>query len=278
VVIDPEIRALYRGVPEGFIEARDALVKRLRDGGRDDDAAAVKKLRRPTVAAWALDQLAEDAPDAIGELLDAGADLAGAQRATLSGRDPKALRDAAARRRESIAGLTEGAVAALRDAGRAPDPHVEDIRGTLEAASVDDEVGGRLRTGTLDRTVRPAAGFGDLSGLHLVSRRDEEPEAEHAPVRSRKGAAADDATRASELEAEVRRLRRDRDAAERKAAAADDARARMAKQVSSMEGRLDAARAKLREAESSASELRMHAKRAAKAFDAAERKRTGSDR
>ena len=51
----------------------------------------------------------------------------------------------------------------------------------------------------------------------------------------------------------------------------------MAEQVASMESRLDAARAKLRDAESSASELRMIAKRAAKAFDAAERKRKGSD-
>ena len=49
----------------------------------------------------------------------------------------------------------------------------------------------------------------------------------------------------------------------------------MAEQVASMQSRLDAARAKLREAESSASELRMSAKRAAKAFDAAERKRKG---
>ena len=274
---DPEISALYRVAPEGFIEARDALAKRLREDGRGDDASTVKKLRRPTVAAWALDQLAEDVPDAIGELLAAGADLAGAQRATLSGRDPSALRDATARRRESIAGLTDRAVAALRAAGRSPDPHVEDIRGTLEAASVDDEVGERLRAGTLEKTVRPTAGFGDVSGLQLVSRRDEDPEAEE-PVRSRKDAAMTGDERASELEAEIRRLRRDRDASERKASAADDARARMAKQVSSMEGRLDTARAKLRDAESTATELRMLAKRAAKAFDAAERKREGRRR
>ena len=50
----------------------------------------------------------------------------------------------------------------------------------------------------------------------------------------------------------------------------------MAEQVASMQSRLDAAREKLRDAESSASELRMNAKRAAKAFDAAERKRKGS--
>ena len=43
-----------------------------------------------------------------------------------------------------------------------------------------------------------------------------------------------------------------------------------------MQTRLDAAREKLRVAQSSATEQRMNAKRAAKAFDAAERKRKGA--
>ena len=271
---EADVRGLYRGAPEGFIAARDALAKRLRDEGRDDEAAEVKKLRRPTVAAWALDRLADDSSDAIGELLDAGAELARAQRATLSGRDPQALRDATATRRELISRLTEMAAEVLRDADRSPDTQLEDIRGTLEAASVDETVAERLRAGTLDRTVQPSAGFGDLTGLQLVSRRDDEPETVQKPApRSRGG---DDEDRARQLEAEVRRLRRDRDAAERKAAAAEDARARLAEQVASMQTRLDASREKLRIAESSATEQRMNAKRAAKAFDAAERKRKGS--
>ncbi|MGZ6545414.1 MAG: hypothetical protein ACXVEI_08895 [Actinomycetota bacterium] len=272
---DADVRALYRGAPEGFIAARDALAKRLRDEGRDGDAAEVKKLRRPTVAAWALDRLADVESDAIGELLNAGAELARAQRATLSGRDPQALRDATTTRRELIVRLTEMAAEVLRDADRSPDVHLEGIRGTLEAASVDETVADRLRAGTLDRTVQPSAGFGDLTGLQLVSRRDDEPEAVRKPAapRSRGG---DDEDRARQLEAEVRRLRRDRDAAERKAAAAEDARARLAEQVASMQARLDVAREKLRMAESSATEQRMNAKRVAKAFDAAERKRKGS--
>jgi len=275
----PEVRELYRSAPEGFIAARDILAKRLRDDGRDADAAEVKKLRRPTVAAWSLDRLADLAPDGIEALLEAGAELARAQRATLSGRDPRALREATARRRDLVVELSETAADALRDAGRSPDPHLEDIRGTLEAASVDEEIGERLRTGTIERTSRPSAGFGDIVGLELVSRRDDTPD-ETAPSKARRGAKSgavtEDAERAIELEAEIRRLRRDRDAADRKSAGAEEARARMAEQVASMTSRLEVARAKLREAESSASELQMIAKRAAKALDAAERKRNGS--
>ena len=103
----PEVRELYRSAPEGFIAARDILAKRLRDDGHDADAAEVKKLRRPTVAAWSLDRLADIAPDGIEALLDAGAELARAQRATLSGRDPKALREATARRRDLVAELSK---------------------------------------------------------------------------------------------------------------------------------------------------------------------------
>jgi hypothetical protein len=267
------VRELYRSAPDGFIAARDALVERLREDGRDGEAAQVKKLRRPTVAAWALDRLADVAPDVVAALLDAGAELARAQRATLSGRDPQALRAATGRRRDLVAELSQMAADALRDAGRSPEPHLEDIRGTLEAASVDEEIGERLRTGTLERTSRPSAGFGDISGLQLVSRRDETTEApQAAPAARPRSAGVDDAERARELAAQIRRLRREHEAAERKSAAAEAARARMAEQVASMESRLEAARAKLRDAESSASELRMIAKRAAKALDAAERK------
>ena len=272
-MIEPELRVLYRIPPEGFIAARDALVKRLRDEGRDEDAADAKKRRRPTVAAWALDRLSDEASDAIAELLEAGADVARAQRATLSGRDPRALHDATTRRREVIAHLSQTAAGLLRDAGGSPDPHIEDIRGTLEAASVDEEVAERLRSGTLERTIQPAVGFGDVAGLQLVSRRDDGPDESEQPARSRRRVADDDEDRNRELEAEVRRRRRDRDAAERKAAAAEDARSRQAEQVASMRTRLDAANAKLSDAESSATELRMKAKRAAKALEAAERVR-----
>ncbi len=272
--IASEVRELYAGSPDDFIAGRDVLVKRLRDEGRDPDAVAAKKLRRPTVAAWALDRLAVEAPDAIRELLEAGADLARAQRATLSGRDPQALRDATTRRRELVARLTQTAAGVLREADRSPDPHLEDIRGTLEAASVDEDAAERLRAGTLDRTIQPTAGFGEMSGLQLVSRRDDEPgegKPKRTAARSWSDVDDDREARRRELETEVRRLRRERDAAEGKAAAAESARSRLAEQVASMQTRLESVRAKLRDAQSVATEHRMNAKRAAKAFDAAER-------
>ena len=80
----PEASELYRGAPESFIAARDAQVERLRADGHGDDAAAVKALRKPTVVAWALNQLAVRDPDGMRALLEAGGEVRAAQQAALS--------------------------------------------------------------------------------------------------------------------------------------------------------------------------------------------------
>ena len=61
---------------------------------------------------------------------------------------------------------TKRAATILREAERSPDAHLEDLQGMLEAASVEPEAGERLRTGTIERTVRPSSGFGP--GLAVV--------------------------------------------------------------------------------------------------------------
>src|SRR4051794_204349 len=64
--------ALFRTPPDRFIAERDALVKELRAAGRDDDAATVKALRKPTATVWALNQLADREPDALSAVFEAG--------------------------------------------------------------------------------------------------------------------------------------------------------------------------------------------------------------
>src|SRR5689334_4451410 len=91
---DP-IDRLY-GLPlQEFTAARDALVKELRSEGEKERAAEVKKLAKPTRAAWAVNQLARSHPDEVRALVDAGAALSGAQEALLGGADPAVLRSAA---------------------------------------------------------------------------------------------------------------------------------------------------------------------------------------
>lgn len=119
---DPEVQELFREPPERFIAARDALA-RARKAADDPNAVPIKALRKPTVPAWALDQLAGRQPGAIEALLDAGAELRAAQQAAVaSTKHARRLRDATTARRAAVASLVDAAADALRAAGRSPTP------------------------------------------------------------------------------------------------------------------------------------------------------------
>jgi hypothetical protein len=223
--MDERARDLYRGAPEDFTRARDALAKELRDANRVDDAAAVKSLRKPTVVAWALDQLADRDPEGVGALLDAGAEVRAAQRAAISpGGSAERLRSATAARRQAVSRLVKEATDALRESGRSPDPHVDDLAATLEAASVDAEAGERLRLGTLDAAIREPAGFGDVTGLRVIPGT---------------GGATDDADAGRTVAAESARLRRDAENAAREARKARATADRLAQELAGMQARVE---------------------------------------
>ena len=72
--LDDEVDALY-GLPlDAFVPERDALAKRLRADKRREDADAVKALRKPSVAAWAANQVLRSQPGQRDALLTAEAD------------------------------------------------------------------------------------------------------------------------------------------------------------------------------------------------------------
>src|SRR5262245_40912923 len=65
---------LYTAPPDGFIAARDAAVAVAKEAGDTDRAAAIAKLRKPTIAAWLVNLLAIEKPELVeelGELADA---------------------------------------------------------------------------------------------------------------------------------------------------------------------------------------------------------------
>jgi hypothetical protein len=250
--MDDRVRDLYRGAPEDFIAARDALAKELRAADRAEEAAAVKALRKPTVVAWALDQLADRDPEGVRALLDSGAEVRAAQQAALSpGGGAERLRSATAARRQAVTTLVREAADALRESGRSPDPHQDDLAATLEAASVDTDAGDRLRNGTLDSAIREPAGFGDLAGLRVIPG---------------EGKTADD-ERASHGAAESKRLRRDADNAAREARKARTTADRLAQELASMRGRVDELAGRHAAAEAEALEAERVAADAARAAE-----------
>jgi hypothetical protein len=138
------------GLPlEEFTPARDALARELKAAGRKDEAADVKSLRKPSVAAWALNRVAREHPDAIDCLRAAGAGVRQAQDEAMSG-DAGGLRDAGRALADEVEGVARLAADALRAAGRpASTAQQEKIVATLRTAAVDDEAGDALARGVL---------------------------------------------------------------------------------------------------------------------------------
>jgi len=229
--VSADVRALYAVEPEAFVAARDQLAKRLVADGDGDAAAAVKKLRKPTVAAWAIDRAARSQPELVEELLAAGERLTSAQRRAVSGaRGTDDLRRAGDERRALIRRLTDLAARALEDAGRAGEHARDEIAGTFEAATLDPAVADQVRAGVLERTVRPSGGLGSLEGFTVVeggaaTSSAKKPsatakrEAEKAVAEAEKARAAADAAARRAEEAGAAAAEAARQAQERKAAA-----------------------------------------------------------
>jgi hypothetical protein len=160
-----DVSAVHRGSLDGFVARRTALVRELRsiDPGA---AVAAGKLRKPSVTAWAIDQVAFEEPALVTELLAAGADALQSQRAaTAEGGSAEDLLVATGRLRDAVEATVRAATQVLDNAGHAigEDP-VRRIRITLHAVaggSPDQRLA--LWRGTLDRDLAPS-GFGSLDG------------------------------------------------------------------------------------------------------------------
>ncbi|MGH2820044.1 MAG: hypothetical protein ACRDJ5_05265, partial [Actinomycetota bacterium] len=108
------------GLPlEEFTRARNDLAAELRRGGDREGAARVKALRKPSITAWALNQVARSHPEDAERVVVAGERLLEAQRGTPGGDGREGMRRATSERREAVAALARRAAAALEEAGAA---------------------------------------------------------------------------------------------------------------------------------------------------------------
>lgn len=151
---------LYTVPPDRFVAARAEAVAAALEAGERERAAAVGKLRKPTVAAWLVNLLAIERPEQVRELTELSAALRSAQRA-LRGAE---LRELTTRRRTVVARLVaqarELAVRANPALARAKLPLAE-VEETLGAALAEPEAADAVRSGRLTRTL-DYAGFGEV--------------------------------------------------------------------------------------------------------------------
>lgn len=143
--LDTEVDRIYQIPLTDFIAERNALAKRLRAADRRDEAAAITALRKPPVSAWAVNRLAQLAPDLLAELRAAGEALRAAQQ------QGQGHREALAARRKAVVSLVARAEELLGGAGHAASAAtLQRITKTLEAIAAYGEAGpeppvGRLR-------------------------------------------------------------------------------------------------------------------------------------
>lgn len=213
-----ELDALYRGPLEEFTAARNELAKSLRSEGKGEAADWVKGLRKPTRAAWLVNQLAVRKSAEVKRLLATGEELRAAQEEMLAGAtDRTKLREAATREQKEIDSLLGTAQAIGREHG-VGEQILTRVGETLQAAAGDPEVAEAIRLGRLDREQRAAS-------IGLVG-----PATPAAPAR-RRSAKDREATERRERQATAKR----RKAAERELAAAE-------KRLEREQAKLEAAR------------------------------------
>jgi len=145
---------LYREHPERFVAGRDELAKDLRKDGEGDEAQRIKKLRRPTAAAWAINRAALTAPREAEGFADASRRLEDAQARALEGADEDAsgFRAAAARENEARTALSDVAERGAREAGYPlSDRSLELVIETLRASTADADLRDRVVRGRVER-------------------------------------------------------------------------------------------------------------------------------
>jgi hypothetical protein len=151
---------------EDFIPERSALAKSLRGEKRREDATEVAGMRKPSVAAWTVNQLVRTQGTTIRALFEAGDELARAQAGASAGqRTADDMRGAAQRQRDALDGLLEAATGLLGSDGHAPSPAtLERVADTLRAASIDEASRQQVAGGCLTQELHfSGLGIGDLS-------------------------------------------------------------------------------------------------------------------
>lgn len=158
---ETDVDALFTLPLSEFTGARNTLAARLKKAGHGDEAGRVKALVKPSISAWAVNQLYWQHRAAFDQLVSTGQRFRKAQTAGKVA-DIHEMLDG---RRDSLSHLTDLATRLLHDAGHNPSPETaRRITTTLEALSVYASLPGGPRSGRLIQDIDPP-GFDSLASL-----------------------------------------------------------------------------------------------------------------
>jgi hypothetical protein len=194
------IATLYRTGFDDFIDRRNALVAQARKAGDKDSAQAIGRLKKPTRAAWIVNQLVHSDPEVPVRLAELATRLRAAERAL----DGPQMRSLTTEKNRLLTELTRAAFAATDQANPAASI-ADEVNSTLAAALADPAVAESLSQGTLLRSAS-WSGFGvsppELSLVPSPARAANTPTTPRGPKKStRKEPDPDEETVADETSA-----------------------------------------------------------------------------
>jgi hypothetical protein len=269
---------LYALPPAQFTRARDERAKALRKEGNREEADAIKALRKPTVAAWALNQLARRRAKDLKGLLAAGEKLRAAQEELLAGGDRKAFQRAAANERDQVAKLSAEATELASEAGERAGPGLtEKLTATLHAAALDEETCEELREGRLVREREAIGGFGAMTAAPAPTRGESTARSEPTKPGPRKAAPAKPASAKPARAAGQAKRRAEGERRQRLAAARTDER-HARRELEAATRAVEHAETRAEAARAHAEEASRRAKTTTERLKAARRERTAASK
>jgi DNA repair exonuclease SbcCD ATPase subunit len=217
--LEEDMDSLFKLPLAEFTGARNELAARLKREGRADDSSLVKKLPKPSISAWAVNQLHWNHREAFDRLLATGQRFRQSQTGHTAARMVD-LRGSLDARREALSQLSDLATELLREAGHNPTPDtIHRITTTLEALSAHATLSGGPTPGRLTEDVDPPS-FASLASLIPgtdTTKRNEEPTTVTA---SQKSGSAATKTRQATPTGDVQKVSEDEEPRRAKIAAA----------------------------------------------------------
>jgi hypothetical protein len=182
--LDAVADEIYGLTLKEFVPVRN---QRAREAKDKDVAKAISDLRKPTVAAWAVNILVRDAPPELTEAL-------GLSEAKLD------MRELGRKRKELLEALT---YRTLELTGPLADATLEQVRGTIGAAMAEPDLASQVRAGRLTKPLE-YSGFGAAEAFAPapVERGDDDEDALARKRRERRERKVAEATEALEDAAE----------------------------------------------------------------------------
>jgi hypothetical protein len=147
---------LYARSPDEFTAARNAAAKQARSEGNRELAARITALRKPTLPAWVVNQMARRCRGDIESLLDLGRTL----RESSTGLSGDELRQLTRQRHQLVQALVQQARDLARSDGRRlSEDAVQGVRQTFEATLSDADSADAVAAGRLSDALE-VSGFG----------------------------------------------------------------------------------------------------------------------